>query len=71
MSTNLKWTYSDYVRRTPAQILERGEGICADLASVLAALLVESKVPYRWVGEINIQPRSDSRLASSRRAWSE
>jgi hypothetical protein len=65
VNNSLKWSGSDYQKRSPAEIIKRGEGNCADLASVLAALLKEGGIPFRWVSEINIQPMRKDRLRSS------
>ncbi len=59
--TNLAWTSTDYVRRTPEEVLARRGGNCAELASVLAFLLESIDLRVRWVAELNVQPRSDRR----------
>lgn len=61
LNRNLTWTYTDYQKRTPEQILERRAGNCAELASVLAAMLKADGIPFRWISEINIQQRSEDR----------
>lgn len=65
VNTNFKWSYTDYQKRTVAEIIERRAGNCAELANVLAALLTEANIPFRWIHEINIQPRSEKRLADA------
>src|SRR5438309_787521 len=39
VNTNLEWVGTDYVKRSPEEILQRRAGNCADLASVLRKLL--------------------------------
>src|SRR5690349_1314344 len=51
MSSRLEWVATDYEVRTPEQILTRGAGNCADLASVLERLLRPAGISYRWVAE--------------------
>lgn len=50
------WSYTDYVQRTPQQIVAQRRGNCAELASVLRAFLDASSIRSRWVSEINVQP---------------
>jgi hypothetical protein len=50
------WSYTDYQRRTPVEIIARRAGNCAELSSVLATLLESLGIRYRWVREINVQP---------------
>lgn len=50
------WSYTDYERRTPIQIIARRKGNCAELASVLEMFLDSLGVRTRWVREINVQP---------------
>ena len=66
MNSLLAWVATDYESRTPEQILARGAGNCADLASVLERLLRPAAIPYRWVAEINLQPASSEREANAR-----
>ena len=66
MSSRLEWVGTDYQQRTPEQILARGAGNCADLASVLERLMRPAAIPYRWVAEINLQPASAEREADAR-----
>lgn len=56
ISDSLKWSYTDYVRRTPPEILARRQGNCADLASVLHMMLDSLGIRSRWIREINVQP---------------
>src|SRR5262245_25103736 len=65
MNTRLQWVATDYEERTPEQILARGAGNCADLASVLERLLRPAGITYRWVEEINVQPVSAERQADA------
>jgi transglutaminase-like putative cysteine protease len=65
MQKNLEWTWTDYQKRTAAEILERRAGNCADLATVLEALLQGIGVESRWVAEVNLQPRSEQRQADA------
>lgn len=55
------WSYTDYERRTPAQIIARRAGNCAELASVLHLLLDTLGVRTRWIREINVQPQQTPR----------
>jgi hypothetical protein len=50
------WSATDYQRRTPAQIIARRAGNCAELASVLHLFLDSLGVRTRWIREINVQP---------------
>ncbi len=54
------WSATDY-RRTPAQIIARRAGNCAELASVLHMFLDSLGVRSRWVREINVQPERTPR----------
>ena len=56
INDSLKWSYTDYVRRTPPEILARRQGNCADLASVLHMMLDSLGIRSRWIREINVQP---------------
>jgi Transglutaminase-like superfamily len=56
INDSLTWSATDYVRRTPREILARRQGNCADLASVLHILLDSLEIPSRWIREINVQP---------------
>jgi hypothetical protein len=61
VNTNLAWVATDYVQRTPEQILERRAGNCADLASVLRKLLDYVDIHPRTIREVNIQPENPGR----------
>jgi transglutaminase-like putative cysteine protease len=61
VNTNFTWSYTDYQKRTVEEIVARRAGNCAELANVLAALLKEGSIPFRWAAEINIEPRRESR----------
>lgn len=65
INTNFKWSYTDYQKRTVEEIIQRRAGNCAELANVLAALLTEMNIQFRWIAEINIQPRKESRLKTA------
>ena len=56
INDSLKWSYTDYVRRSPPEILARRQGNCADLASVLHMMLDSLGLRSRWIREINVQP---------------
>jgi hypothetical protein len=56
INDSLKWSYTDYVRRSPLEILARRQGNCADLASLLHVMLDSLGIRSRWVREINVQP---------------
>lgn len=61
VNTNFTWSYTDYQKRTVEEIVARRAGNCAELANVLAAMLKEGDIPFRWAAEINIEPRRESR----------
>src|SRR5688572_19141315 len=61
MNARLEWVATDYVQRTPEEILIRRAGNCAELASVLERLLRPTGIRYRWVAEINLHPESAQR----------
>jgi Transglutaminase-like enzymes, putative cysteine proteases len=65
INTNFTWSYTDYQKRTVEEIIERRAGNCAELANVLAALLKEGNIPFRWAAEINIQPQKPERQESA------
>lgn len=56
INDSLAWSATDYVRRTPREILSRRQGNCADLASVLRMMLDSLGIRSRWIREINVQP---------------
>lgn len=56
INDSFHWSATDYQQRTPAQIIARRAGNCADLASVLDMFLDSLGVRTRWVREINVQP---------------
>jgi len=56
VNDSFKWSYTDYQRRTPEEIVARRAGNCAELASVLHMLLDSLGVRSRWIREINVQP---------------
>jgi hypothetical protein len=56
INDSLTWSGTDYVRRTPLEILARRQGNCADLASVLRIMLDSLGIRSRWIREINVQP---------------
>ena len=58
VNDNFQWSYTDYVKRTPQEIIAQRKGNCAELASVLRAFLDASNVRSRWIREINVQPDS-------------
>jgi hypothetical protein len=66
VNTTFKWSYTDYQKRTVEEIVRRRAGNCAELAIVLRALLDAGGIRSRWIGEINVQPRKESRLAAAR-----
>jgi hypothetical protein len=65
MNGRLQWVATDYEQRTAEQILIRGAGNCAELASVLERLLKPTGIQYRWVAEINVHPESAQRQADA------
>lgn len=71
MQKDFEWTWTDYARRTPEEVIARRAGNCAELASVLETLLRALGVESRWIAEINIQPKSAERQASAERRIAE
>jgi hypothetical protein len=65
INTSLEWTATDYQKRTAEEIIHRRGGNCHELASVLERLLQASKIRYRWIAEINLQPESIERQKSA------
>ncbi len=61
VNDNFTWSNTDYVKRTPEEIVARRAGNCAELASVLRAFLDASGTKSRWVHEINVQPEPTPR----------
>jgi len=61
VNDNFTWSYTDYVNRTPQDIVARRAGNCAELASVLRAFLDASGTKSRWIREINVQPQPTPR----------
>lgn len=66
INTSLSWTATDYGKRTPEEIIDRGGGNCHELASVLERLCQASNISYRWIAEINLQPESRDREESAK-----
>lgn len=56
INDSFTWSATDYQRRTPAEIVTRRSGNCADLASVLHTFLDSLGMRSRWIREINLQP---------------
>lgn len=56
LNASFTWSATDYVRRTPAEIVARRQGNCAELSLVLRSLLDSLGVRSRWIREINVQP---------------
>ncbi|HSM16067.1 MAG TPA: transglutaminase-like domain-containing protein [Gemmatimonadales bacterium] len=56
INDHFDWSATDYQRRTPAEVIARRGGNCAELASVLHLFLDSLGVRTRWVREINVQP---------------
>jgi hypothetical protein len=71
INTNFTWSYTDYQKRTVEEIISRRAGNCAELANVLAALLKEGNIPFRWAAEINIEPQKPSRQETAARLVTE
>ena len=61
INTTFKWSYTDYQKRTVAEIVTRRAGNCAELANVLEALLNAAQIRSRWIAEINVHPRTPER----------
>lgn len=62
---HLEWKATDYENRTVEQIIARGGGNCAELATVTKAMLKELQVQQRTVREINIHKQSERRQQSA------
>lgn len=65
INTTFEWSYTDYQKRTVQEIVRRRAGNCAELASVLYAMLDAAGVRARWMAEINVQPRNEDRQATA------
>jgi len=65
INDHFDWSATDYQRRTPAEVIERRGGNCAELASVLHLFLDSLRVRTRWVREINVQPGPTPRRQQS------
>jgi len=61
INDHFEWSATDYQRRTPAEVIARRSGNCAELASVLHLFLDSLDVRTRWVREINVQPNPTPR----------
>ncbi len=61
INDHFDWSATDYQRRTPAEVIARRAGNCAELASVLHLFLDSLGVRTRWVREINVQPEPTPR----------
>jgi hypothetical protein len=59
------WTFTDYQKRSVAEIIARRGGNCNEQALVVCALLEQLGVKTRRVREINIQPESRDRQKSA------
>lgn len=78
INDSFDWSATDYRSRSPAEIIARRAGNCADLASVLDMFLDSLGVRTRWVREINVQPgrterrqrTADSLVAARGKAFS-
>lgn len=53
---DFEWSATDYAQRTPAEVVARRQGNCAELALVLHTLLDSLGIRSRWIREINVQP---------------
>lgn len=71
INTNFKWSYTDYEKRTTEEIIRRRAGNCAELANVLALLLTKNDITFRWIREVNIQPKSERRQGDAVKLISE
>ena len=61
INDHFAWSATDYQRRTPAEIIARRGGNCAELASVLHLFLDSLGMRTRWIREINVQPEPTPR----------
>ena len=61
VNDSFTWSATDYVRRTPVEIIARRAGNCAELASVLHVFLDTLGIRSRWIREINVQPKPTER----------
>jgi len=65
INTNFEWSYTDYQKRTVQEIVQRRAGNCAELATILYAMLDAAGLRARWIAEINVQPRDERRQATA------
>ncbi|HEU4521557.1 MAG TPA: transglutaminase-like domain-containing protein [Thermoanaerobaculia bacterium] len=65
MQSSFTWSVTDYQTRGVDEIIERRAGNCAELTIVLAALLDDVGLQWRWVAELNLQPESLRRQAAA------
>ncbi|WP_205504010.1 transglutaminase-like domain-containing protein [Rufibacter psychrotolerans] len=63
---HFEWKATDYQKRTVEQIIARGGGNCAELASITKAMLKELQVQQRTVQEINLHKESEQRQENAR-----
>ncbi len=61
LGQHFEWKGTDYVSRTPKQVIARGGGNCFELATVYMSLLKELNIVYRPIAEINIHKYSEQR----------
>jgi hypothetical protein len=61
INNHFEWSATDYQRRTPAEVIARRGGNCAELASVLHLFLDSLGMRTRWIREINVQPEPTPR----------
>jgi Transglutaminase-like superfamily len=71
INTNFSWSYTDYQKRKVEEIIQRRAGNCAELANVLAVLLKENNISFRWIHEINVQLKSERRQGDAVKLVSE
>ena len=67
LSSNFKWTATDYKSRTVNEIIFRQGGNCFELAKVYMAMINAAGIPHRGIAEINIHaynPRRQETAAS-------
>jgi transglutaminase-like putative cysteine protease len=67
MYKNFKFLYTDYQKRTIAEIIKRRGENCAELARVFQTLLGKVDVPTRWIVEITIVLKSEQRQKNAER----
>ena len=67
LSSRFRWLATDYQKRSPAQIVERGGGNCFELATLYSDLIRRLGIKHRHVAEINLHAFTPSRQVTAER----